>query len=111
LYTLRSSDQAYRIFIEQMTTGALTLNHDGVILYSNSRFAELVGLPLEKVVGKIFYSFFAVDEQHRCQKLIERAWTSGCKQEFYLVAHDVSVPVLLSLQTLALEDGVAMSVI
>lgn len=111
LYTLRSSDHAYRIFVEQMTTGALTLNHHGVILFSNSRFAEMIGLPLEKVLGKLFCDFFAVNERERCQQLIETAWSKGGKQEFHLVAHHVQSPVLLSLQTLALEDGVAMSVI
>jgi len=111
LYTLRSSDQAYRIFIEQMTTGALTLNHDGVILFSNSKFAEMVGLPLEKVVGKLFFNFLADDEQKHCKTLIESAWSVSCKQELHLVANNTQMPVLLSLQTLALEDGVAMSVI
>lgn len=111
LYTLRSSDQAYRIFIEQMTTGALTLNHEGAILFSNSRFAKLVGLPLEKVVGKLFSDFIAADEQERCKKLIDSAWTTSCKQEFRLAANDLQISVLLSLQTLTLEDGVAMSVI
>lgn len=111
LYTLRSSDQAYRIFIEQMTTGALTLNHDGMILFSNSRFAKMVGLPLEKVIGKLFCSFFAADEQQYCQDLIGSAWSTSCKQELHLVANNAQMPVLLSLQTLVLEDGVAMSVI
>lgn len=111
LYTLRSSDQAYRIFIEQMTTGALTLNQEGVILFSNSRFAQMVGLPLEKIVGKMFCDFIGDDEQERCQSLIESAWKSGCQQEFYLVTNNAQMPVLLSLQTLTLEDGLAMSAI
>jgi len=111
LYTLRSSDQAYRIFVEQMTTGALTLNHDGVILFSNSRFAKLVDLPLEKVVGKLFSDFFGADERERCIKLIDSAWNGGCKEEFDLIVNETQMPVLLSLQTITLEDGVAMSVI
>lgn len=111
LYTLRSSDQAYRIFIEQMTTGALTLNKDGIILFSNSRFAEMTGLPLQKIVGKLFHTFFVADEQEQCKKLIDSAWDTGCKQELHLVANNAKMPVLLSLQTLALEDGLAMSVI
>ena len=40
LYTLRSADQAYRVFIEKMTEGALTLNKVGIILYCNSQFAN-----------------------------------------------------------------------
>ena len=111
LYTLRSSDQAYRIFVEQMTTGALTLNHDGLILFSNSRFAVMIGLPLEKVLGKLFYDFIATGERDRYQQFLDGAWNAGGKQEFHLIAHQSQTPILLSLQTLKLEDGVAMSAI
>lgn len=111
LYTLRTSDQAYRIFIEQMTTGAVTLNHDGVIFYSNSRFAEILGLPLEKIVGKIFCNFIVEDEREYCKTVIHNAWASGSKTEFNMAVHGAKVPVLLSLQTLLLEEGPAMSCI
>ncbi|MES2881814.1 MAG: PAS domain-containing sensor histidine kinase, partial [Bacteroidota bacterium] len=35
LYTLKTADHAYRVFIEKMNEGAVTLNHKGNILYSN----------------------------------------------------------------------------
>jgi two-component system CheB/CheR fusion protein len=112
LYTLRSSDQAYRIFVEQMTTGALTLNHEGLILFSNSRFATMLDLPLHKIIGKLFCNFVTTSERERCQSLIEGAWSAGCMQEFHLTtANGTQLPVLLSLQTLTLQDGLAMSVI
>src|ERR1700733_16169792 len=49
LYTLKTADQTYRVFIEKMNEGAVTLSRDGLILYSNSRFANMMGMPLEKV--------------------------------------------------------------
>ena len=39
VYTLKSADQTYRVFIEKMIEGAVTLNETGIVLYSNSRFA------------------------------------------------------------------------
>ena len=45
IYTLRSADQPYRLMVEQMREGALTLAADGTILYCNQRFAELMALP------------------------------------------------------------------
>ena len=42
IYTLRSADQPYRLIVEQMREGALTLAADGTILYCNQRFAELI---------------------------------------------------------------------
>ncbi len=34
-----------------MHEGAVTLNSDGVILYANSHFANMVNIPLQKVIG------------------------------------------------------------
>ena len=52
IYTLRSVDQPFRLMVEQMREGALTLSSEGTILYCNNRFAELVGLPPERVAGQ-----------------------------------------------------------
>src|SRR6476469_5856268 len=49
LYTLKSADHTYRVFIEKMTEGAVTLNSNGIILYCNSQFADMINLPLAKV--------------------------------------------------------------
>src|SRR5690606_7035178 len=57
LYTLKNADQTYRFFIEKMTEGAVTLNTEGFILYSNSRFANMIQHPLTKVIGKPFRGF------------------------------------------------------
>src|SRR6187399_2132376 len=51
LYTLKSADQTYRVFIEKMKEGAVTLNKKGIILYSNSQFADMINMPLAKVIG------------------------------------------------------------
>src|SRR5262252_2983731 len=52
IFTLRSADQPYRLMVEQMREGALTLSADGTILYCNNRFAELVAHPPERVTGR-----------------------------------------------------------
>lgn len=112
LYTLKSADQTYRIFIEQMTEGAVTLNPDGYILYSNSQFAGLVNVPLEKVIGKSFYNFITEDCLADCHSFIDKAWEDNTKGELDLVAfNNKAIPVLLSLKTLNLDEGLSLSVI
>jgi len=112
LYTLKSADQTYRIFIEQMTEGAVTLNPEGYILYSNSQFADLVGLSLEKVTGKLFYNFIVDECQETCRGFITQAWNKNTKGELHLITADAQeIPVLLSLKTLNLDEGLALSVI
>src|ERR1700734_1228078 len=51
IYALRSAEQPYRNLIEDMLEGAAILTTDGHIAYCNKRFAELVSVPLEDVVG------------------------------------------------------------
>jgi two-component system phosphate regulon sensor histidine kinase PhoR len=112
LFTLKSADHTYRIFIEQMSEGAVTLNMDGQILYCNSQFATLVNTPLEKVTGKSIFKFITEGCQETCLDYITRAWTTNVKGELHILAsNNVEVPVLLSLKTLDLEEGLSMSVI
>src|ERR1700723_1643015 len=49
LFTLTGADQSYRALIENMSEGALTLTPEGLILYANRRFAQMLGTPIEKV--------------------------------------------------------------
>ena len=40
VYTLKSADTPYRLLVEQMREGALTVSAEGVILYANAAFAH-----------------------------------------------------------------------
>ena len=51
VYTLHTADEPYRDLVEQMQEGAVVLTVSGDILYCNARFADLVGEPLETVIG------------------------------------------------------------
>ena len=51
IYTLSGAEEPYRIFVEQMREGAVTATEGGMVLYCNKRFADLVGLPLERVIS------------------------------------------------------------
>ena len=70
IFTLRSADQPYRLMVEQMREGALTLSADGTILYCNNRFAELVAHPPERVSGRLFAEFLAPDDQARLRTML-----------------------------------------
>lgn len=112
IYTLKTADQTYRVFIEKMNEGAVTLNREGIILYSNSRFSTMVGVPLEKVVGTEFEKFISPEFKEKAGVLISNGWEEDCKEEITLVAGDGrSVPCLLSCNALELDEGIALSLI
>lgn len=111
LYTLKTADQTYRTFIEKMNEGAVTLNREGIILYSNFRFAEMVNMPLEKVIGIRFDTFILAEAHAEFNKLIESGWERECKEEVLLVNNKRYIPCLLSCNTLELDEGTALSLI
>ena len=112
LYTLKTADQTYRVFIEKMNEGAVTLNPDGLILYSNSRFAALLNLSLEKVLGSSFGNFIPGEEKNKYTELLNNGWEEECKEEICLLtSYGVEVPCLLSCNKLDLEEGPALSLI
>lgn len=59
VYTLETADQTYRLLVEEMQEGALTLTRSGDILYCNRRLAELVETQPERVVGGSLARFIA----------------------------------------------------
>ena len=112
LYTLKTADQTYRVFIEKMNEGAVTLNKDNTILYSNSRFATMMGLPLEKVIGLNFSFFIPEISVEKFNNLIQNGWEEDCKGEILLAGKQRELtPCLLSCTTLDLDEGTALSLI
>jgi len=112
LYTLKSSDHTFRILIEKMQEGAITLNKNGIILYCNPCFSEMTKSPLDKIIGKPFDQFIKGYTLERLHLITASGTLKDHKMEDLLLRTDgMQVPVLLSLTNLALEDGTALSII
>lgn len=111
LYTLKTADQSYRVFIEKMNEGAVTLNEQGVIVYCNSMFASVVGLPLSRIIGLLFDALVPVDCLEVYQDIFRRGWKEDCKTEISLLNGEGRVPCQLSVTTLQLDEGNTLSVI
>jgi two-component system CheB/CheR fusion protein len=112
LYTLKSADKTYRLFIEKMNEGAITLNRQNIVLYSNSAFASLLNTPLENVIGSYFEDLIPAEFRIAVNELIKNAWNlQESKGEIMLSAENKPVPVLLSLNALETDGGIALSII
>lgn len=112
VYTLKGAEEPYRLLVERMGEGALTLSSDGEILYSNGRFAELVGVPLEQVTGKRLSDFIEDARPLDLQTWCRDAAESTIRREVSLRRPNGDVfPVLLSIGALALEDVTVLSAI
>ena len=112
LYTLKSADHTYRVFIEKMKEGAVTLNSNGIILYCNSQFADMINLPLAKVIGLPIMNFIPGEYKDIFKKITKQGWQSDSKGEIALKnKNNVLVPFLLSVTSLELDEGAALSII
>ena len=81
VFSLQGSDGPYRILIETMQEGAATLGADGTILYANARFAEIMGLPPDKLLGASLYRQFESPAREKLRQLIDEGFLARTKGE------------------------------
>jgi PAS domain S-box-containing protein len=113
VFTLKGAEQPYRILIETINEGAVTLTLDGTILYSNRRFAELVETPLEQTLGTTFQRFVVPADRPAFEALLEQGRQDRGSAEIVLqIRGGKHVPMLLSTRALQLDAlrGVCMVV-
>jgi PAS domain S-box-containing protein len=105
VFTLESADKPYRLLVEQMPQGAATLSVEGVVLYCNRRFADLLKQPLQALLGKSIHDFVAPDSRPLFETLLRDGQTGDVQGEvIFQRADDTSVPVYLGVS--ALQEGV-----
>lgn len=102
VFTLQGDEHAYRMLIESMNEGALTLTSDKTILYANQHFANMVKCPLEQVIGNSFRRFLSVEDRTVLRPLMKRVGNSGSKMQVLLNVCDGSkIPAQISIRPLA----------
>jgi PAS domain S-box-containing protein len=84
VFTLEGADRPYRMMVESMAEGALSLTTDGAILYANARFAELVGCDLDQIIGASITGFVAPDDAARFDEAVGRACDGTARERLQL---------------------------
>jgi PAS domain S-box-containing protein len=102
IFALRSTEQPYRNLIEDMLEGAAILTTDGDVAYCNRRFAELVSVPLEDVIGGAMERFIASTDRPAYRALLRTG--SGKRRAQLTGADGRTIDVLLSITTSISEE-------
>jgi PAS domain S-box-containing protein len=111
LFTLKGADQTYRVLVEGMNEGALTLRR-GIISYCNNRFAEMCGIPMETVFGASILDFVCAPGLSLLMKRLEKGTSSNGVLEGELrAANGMVVPVRLSASRFHSEEVPMVSMI
>ncbi len=97
IFTLTGAEQPYRIMIEMLNEGAATLSDDGTIFYSNQRFADMLGTPLDKLIGTSVYRFVASRDRGAMETAFRQSSYRG--ETAFVMPDGSALPVLLSLNS------------
>jgi PAS domain S-box-containing protein len=97
---LQSLDYAYRVLIEKFGEGALNLTREGLIVYSNSYFSELIDTPHAKVTGSHILDFVSPDSREEFREHFALALQGSSKTEITLLVNNKCIPVYISLTSL-----------
>ncbi len=102
IFTLEGADRAYRVLIEAMNDGAVTMTSEGTILYCNQHFADMLKTSLEKVIGSSIYQFIPQADYAEFRAILQNLG----RVELTIKAKDESIlPVYISINSLSLSES------
>jgi len=105
VYTLENADKPFRIFLEEMQEGAVTVDQNGLVVYANRRFADFMGAPLESVMGSSFHDQVCTADQSRVNSFLRNESGRGEKIEVSLRVGHQLVPVFLTASPFCIDDS------
>jgi two-component system NarL family sensor kinase len=110
--TLGDAAFPYRMMVESMNEGAVTLVPDGTIFYCNPRFGQMVHVDGEKLIGAQFQDFVQPEQRERFEQLFQQASHEGIRGEFvFKTPDDKNLPVQLSMYRLGNEATSGISIL
>ena len=103
VYTLKSADRPYRLMIECMRQGAVTLTADGMVLYCNASFSGMLGMPLQQIIGSQVQRFVGASSQDLFAALL-RQEENGHGEILLRPAESDPLPVYVAFSELPLDE-------
>src|SRR5215217_4669493 len=101
IYTLTSADYPYRVMIDEMNEGAVSVSPDSLILYSNRNFAGILGLNGSNASGVPFGDFIVPALREQFLRDLQQAREQSIRREYTLSpGNGREVPVLMSFAKL-----------
>ncbi|HEX4201922.1 MAG TPA: ATP-binding protein [Chthoniobacterales bacterium] len=104
IYSLAGAEHPYRVYVEQMHEGAVTVAADGLILYCNQRFADMVGAPLEAVIGSLISTSLSPDSWEKISAVVGSAESAAKHESVLRRRNGEEIPVNFTASKLCLAD-------
>lgn len=105
IYTLETEERPYRHLVERMSEGAALADADGLIVYANQRLATLLGVPLERLLGRPFSDWLDESERSRFIRRLADPASDGHDEHTLRRLDGGRVPVLVGVSITQEPDG------
>ncbi|MBW8303792.1 MAG: PAS domain S-box protein, partial [Brevundimonas sp.] len=104
---LREREAQLQAMVEQASAGIARVGLDGAILSANARFAEIVGVPQDEVVGLSTERVSHADDVEPTRRALKQALSEGGAQleKRYIRPDGSTVWVVISIRALTGPDG------
>lgn len=98
VFAVEGSENPYRMMVETMDEGAVTVSPDDVVLYCNQRFADMVEGDPKTIIGNSLLAHFAGDDAEPVAAAIRQSGAGTSRVRATLRASDATaVPVAAAL--------------
>jgi PAS domain S-box-containing protein len=105
VFTLQGAEHPYRVLVESMNEGAATLTPTGDLLYANRRFADMLGVGLEQLIGSSLRERIRSLNVAEFNSILERSKTKPQKVTCDLATEGgATLPVHLSFSPMQEHD-------
>jgi PAS domain S-box-containing protein len=112
VFTLEGAEHPYRVLVESMNEGAVSLSKDGTVLYCNSAFARMVGISLDQIMGHDVREFVPDEDRDALKNLIKHGLREAVRAEMALLpTSGECLPTQFSLNPVDLEGKPSIGVI
>ena len=97
IFTLQGIDHSYRVMVENINEGAITLDRSGIVVFSNKTFADLAGREMPAIVGLPFRTFLQPQWHEAFGVFLKKCAFTPCRAEFSLAGlQGMTIPVSIS---------------
>ena len=95
----------YRVLLEEMNEGASTLLPDGSVLYCNKSFADMLKVPIEKLIGFSIKDFVPEPDRPALEDLLRQGEQRKAKTDITFILKDGTfVPAYCSISPVQIDE-------
>jgi PAS domain S-box-containing protein len=112
VFALQGADHPYRLFVEEMQQGAVTLSVTCTLLFCNKRFAQIVGAGDRSLLGASFHDLVAPSSRPVFDALVARSASGRSAAELELCTPaGMAIPVFLAVSPFPADDPPGLCVV